>query len=132
MKKYGVIDSFCFYINPSPPKACFATSIAKAAPSTHIHVGELGGNVSASNTPVTAALPSLTALVIFRMRQARSSKTMHANACFIVLNILAHILHFETAIRCCSSNFTIQANKPSFNTNAKKHHKNSCLLFQFP
>ena len=43
---------------PRPPKARLPTPVATAAPRAAIHMGNLGGNVSARSKPVRAAEPS--------------------------------------------------------------------------
>ena len=48
---------------PNPPKSCFTTRIANTLPMIPIQIGVVGGRLSASRSPVTAALKSL--IVIF-------------------------------------------------------------------
>ncbi|KAF5041798.1 hypothetical protein DSECCO2_519220 [anaerobic digester metagenome] len=51
-------------LKPSPPKTCFTTAIANAAPTTATHHGADAGKLKANNIPVTTALKSVTVIAL--------------------------------------------------------------------
>jgi hypothetical protein len=63
------LKMFC----PSPPKRCFATTMAKMEPKAAIQTGNVGGRQKARSSPVTIALNSLVGSFFITLRQTYSA-----------------------------------------------------------